>query len=197
MRRAVWSFFNIKFYIKDLTLNLQLFCFIWTKGQIFWNIFGKPCIYVCSITLFWFAVQKLCSKIRLATLGYFLATLVYFLATLGLVWFYCQHLLVWTEYGAKSWSSLVMTSRAPQREKAAMKLIAWLARIMLAFYLDLHNGANIFLKPHLNFCVLTIFINEFSKITLISLINVESRLLILKKKSTLHTHFHPPRLLIS
>ena len=68
------------------------------------------------------------------------------MATLGLVWFYCQHLLVWTEYGAKSWSSLVMTSRAPQREKAAMKLIAWLARIMLAFYLDLYNRADIFQK---------------------------------------------------
>ena len=33
--------------------------------------------------------------------------------------------------------------------------------------------------------------------TLISLINVKSRLLILKKKSTLHAHFHPQRLLIS
>ena len=31
--------------------------------------------------------------------------------------------------------------------------------------------------------------------TLISLINVEARLLILKKKSTLHAQFHPPRLL--
>ena len=37
----------------------------------------------------------------------------------------------------------------------------------------------------------------FRTCTLISLINVESRLLILKKKSTLHAHFHPPRLLIS
>ena len=37
----------------------------------------------------------------------------------------------------------------------------------------------------------------FKTITLISLINVESRLLILKKKSTLHAHFQPPRLLIS
>ena len=36
-----------------------------------------------------------------------------------------------------------------------------------------------------------------SKATLISLINVKARLLILKKKSTLHAHFHPPRLLIS
>ena len=34
-------------------------------------------------------------------------------------------------------------------------------------------------------------------LTLISLINVESRLLILEKKSTLHTHFPPPFLLIS
>ena len=33
--------------------------------------------------------------------------------------------------------------------------------------------------------------------TLISLINVEARLLILRKKSTLHAHFHPPRLMIS
>ena len=33
--------------------------------------------------------------------------------------------------------------------------------------------------------------------TLISLINVEARLLILKKKSTLHKNFHPPRLMIS
>ena len=33
--------------------------------------------------------------------------------------------------------------------------------------------------------------------TLISLINVEARLLILRKKSTLHAHFHTPRLLIS
>ena len=32
---------------------------------------------------------------------------------------------------------------------------------------------------------------------ILSLINVESRLLILKKNSTLHAHFHPPRLLIS
>ena len=35
---------------------------------------------------------------------------------------------------------------------------------MLAFYLDLHNGAEIFLKPHLIFCVLTILIFESSKI---------------------------------
>ena len=38
---------------------------------------------------------------------------------------------------------------------------------------------------------------RFVPSTLISLINVEARLLILKKKSTLHAHFHPPRLLIS
>ena len=41
------------------------------------------------------------------------------------------------------------------------------------------------------------FFFSFCVSTLISLINVESRLLILKKKSTLHAHFHPPRLLIS
>ena len=135
-----------------MKLNLQLFFFIWTKGQIFRNFLESP---VC-FTLFWFAVQKQGSKACLTTLDYFMLLFGYFrllLATLGLVWFYCQHLLVWTEYGAKSWSSLVMTSRAPQREKAAMKLIAWLARIMLAFYLDLHNESEIFLTPHLFFYV--------------------------------------------
>ena len=38
------------------------------------------------------------------------------------------------------------------------------------------------------------FLGEY---TLISPRNVESRLLILKKISALHAHFHPPRLLIS
>ena len=43
--------------------------------------------------------------------------------------------------------------------------------------------------------IITITSHNYS--TLYSLINVKIRLLILKKKSTLYAHFHPPRLLIS
>ena len=58
---------------------------------------------------------------------------------------------------------------------------------------SLHCGyadAKILAKAMLKY----VFASEIS--TLISLINVKTRLLILKKKSTLHAHFHPQHLLI-